>query len=131
MKSVFKPLRITHQHDSPWSQKNYPCNPCNPCSKTLRITLYHGSPWPQRRKFAIHFIFPSLEHIFCNPLQKGADRKRRLKTPRITQITQISHKQKPIRVIRVIRVQAPKHHALTSIPVFSETIRVHQSSLFP
>ena len=68
----------------------------------LRITLYHGSPWSQRRKFAIHFTFPSLEHIFCNPLQKGADRKRRLKTP---QITQISHNQKPIRVIRKIRVQ--------------------------
>ena len=24
-----KTLRITHQHDSPCSQKNYPCNPCS------------------------------------------------------------------------------------------------------
>lgn len=36
-----------------------------------------------------------------------------------------------IRVIRALRVQKPTHHALTMIPVFSETIRVHQSSLFP
>ena len=28
------------------------------------------------------------------------------------------------KIIRVIRVQRPKHHALTMIPVFSETIRV-------